>query len=289
MADSLNIQWFPGHMTKTRRMIEANLKQVDAVMEIVDARIPVSSRNPLIDELTKGKKRLIVLNKCDLSQPEGNRLWSDYFSARGYAVLQLNALSGKGVSAIAPALRRLLQDKIERDAQRGMNKPLRVMVLGIPNVCKSSLINRLAKAAKTRVADRPGVTRGKQWIAIDGNIDLLDTPGILWPKFEDPLVSLHLAFTGAIKDDVTDVEEIACRLLELLAQHYPQVLAERYKLSQAEGKPGYELLEQLGRARGFLLPGAQIDTERAARILLDEFRSGKLGAFTLEFPPEDTP
>ena len=282
-------------MTKTRRMIEANLKQVDAVMEIVDARIPVSSRNPLIDELTKGKKRLIVLNKCDLSQPEGNRLWSDYFSARGYAVLQLNALSGKGVSAIAPALRRLLQDKIERDAQRGMNKPLRVhaalrvMVLGIPNVGKSSLINRLAKAAKTRVADRPGVTRGKQWIAIDGNIDLLDTPGILWPKFEDPLVSLHLAFTGAIKDDVTDVEEIACRLLELLAQHYPQVLAERYKLSQAEGKPGYELLEQLGRARGFLLPGAQIDTERAARILLDEFRSGKLGAFTLEFPPEDTP
>lgn len=282
MADSLNIQWFPGHMTKTRRMIEANLKQVDAVMEIVDARIPVSSRNPLIDELTKGKKRLIVLNKCDLSQPEGNRLWSDYFSARGYAVLQLNALSGKGVSAIAPALRRLLQDKIERDAQRGMNKPLRVMVLGIPNVGKSSLINRLAKAAKTRVADRPGVTRGKQWIAIDGNIDLLDTPGILWPKFEDPLVSLHLAFTGAIKDDVVDMEELACYLMDYLGQRYAPVLEERYKIDVQPEDSGYDLLEKAGRKRGFLMRGAQVDTQRMARVLLDEFRGGKLGRFTLE-------
>lgn len=282
MADSMNIQWFPGHMTKTRRMIEANLKQVDAVMEIVDARIPISSRNPLIDELTKGKKRLIVLNKCDLSQPEGNRLWSDYFSACGYAVLQLNALSGKGVSAIAPALRRLLQDKIERDAQRGMNKPLRVMVLGIPNVGKSSLINRLAKAAKTRVADRPGVTRGKQWIAIDGNIDLLDTPGILWPKFEDPLVSLHLAFTGAIKDDVIDMEELACFLMDYLSRRYAPVLAERYKIEVEPEDSGYDLLEKAGRKRGFLMRGAQVDTQRMARVLLDEFRGGKLGRFTLE-------
>ena len=286
MADSLNIQWFPGHMTKTRRMIEANLKQVDAVMEIVDARIPVSSRNPLIDELTKGKKRLIVLNKCDLSQPEGNRLWSDYFSARGYAVLQLNALSGKGVSAIAPALRRLLQDKIERDAQRGMNKPLRVMVLGIPNVGKSSLINRLAKAAKTRVADRPGVTRGKQWVNVDGGLLLLDTPGILWPKFDDPEVGMRLAYTGAVKDDILDTETLGCHLMELLAREYPQALTERYKIDIPEEIDGWELLQAAGRKRGFLVSRGEVDTERMARVLLDEYRSCKLGTFTLERPEE---
>lgn len=286
MSDALNIQWYPGHMTKTRRMIEADLKLVDAVVEIVDARIPISSRNPMIDELTKGKKRLIALNKSDLSQPEGNRQWTAYFRSKGDETVELNALSGKGVPALAPALRSLLSDKIARDRARGMNKPLRAMVLGIPNVGKSSLINRLAKASKTRVADKPGVTRGKQWISIDGNIDLLDTPGILWPKFEDAQVSLHLAFTGAIKDDVIDVEEVACRLLECLADLRPQALADRYQLENAADRPGYELLESLGRARGFLIAGGEINTERAARILLDEFRAGKLGAFTLEFPPE---
>ena len=284
--DSLNIQWYPGHMTKTQRAIEADLKLVDAVVEILDARIPVSSRNPMIDSLTKGKKRLIVLNKSDLSQPEGNRRWTAHYRAKGYEVVELNALSGKGIAGLAPALRRLLEDKIERDRARGMNKSLRAMILGIPNVGKSSLINRLTKTAKTKVADRPGVTRGKQWISIEGNIDLLDTPGILWPKFEDETVSLHLAFTGAIKDDILDVEEIACRLLGTLKQIRPEALAERYRFDPCGFEGSYDMLEELGRQRGFLATGGSVNTERAARILLDEFRAGKLGTFTLEFPEE---
>ena len=285
-----SLSWFPGHMTKTRRMVASEIGSMDAVCEIIDARIPRASRNPDLDELTAGKPRIVVLNRVDQADPKATKQWAAWFRAQGYAVLEVDAKSGAGVKQFAPAVRALLADKLRAYEEKGqVGRVLRVMVLGIPNVGKSTFINKVSGRKTAKAEDRPGVTRGKQWIAIDGNIDLLDTPGILWPKFEDPLVSLHLAFTGAIKDDVTDVEEIACRLLELLAQHYPQVLAERYKLSQAEGKPGYELLEQLGRARGFLLPGAQIDTERAARILLDEFRSGKLGAFTLEFPPEDTP
>lgn len=280
----MNIQWYPGHMTKTRRMIEADLKLVDAVVEIIDARIPVSSRNPMMDEMTRGKKRLIALNKSDLSDPAANRQWMAHFKAQEYEVLELNALTGKGISELSPALRRLLADKLERDRARGMNKPLRAMVLGIPNVGKSSFINRLAKSAKTKVADRPGVTRGKQWIRIDGNIDLLDTPGILWPKFEDETVSLHLAFTGAIKDDIMDVEELACRLLTLLARIAPQAVEGRYGFSVDAGSEGYQLLEQLGEARNFRISGGGVDTERAARILLDEFRGGRLGRFTLELP-----
>ncbi|MBQ2697082.1 MAG: ribosome biogenesis GTPase YlqF [Clostridia bacterium] len=281
------IQWFPGHMTKTRRMIESDLKLVDAVVELLDARTPKSSQNPLIEELTKGKKRLVVLNKSDLADPAANRLWMAHFKAQRAEVVELNAVTGKGVPSLAPALRRLLKEKIERDQARGMNKPLRAMVLGIPNVGKSSLINRLAKASKVKVADRPGVTRGKQWIRMEGNIDLLDTPGILWPKFEDSEVSLHLAFTGAIKDDVMDVEEIACLLLERLSRLNPSALTARYKLEPDPEQPGYELLTKLGRNRGFLISGGEIDTERAARILLDEFRGGKLGQVTLELPPRE--
>ncbi|HWP79498.1 MAG TPA: ribosome biogenesis GTPase YlqF [Candidatus Acidoferrum sp.] len=277
----MNIQWYPGHMTKTRRMIEADLKTVDAVVELLDARAPKSSQNPLIDKLTANKKRLVLLNKCDLASPEGNRAWAAYFEGLGRKVLLINAATGQGVGRIAPALAELLSEKLARDKARGMNKAQRAMVLGIPNVGKSSLINRLAGASKAAVADRPGVTRGKQWIRL-GAVDLLDTPGILWPKFEDETVALHLAYTGAIKDDVYDVEEVACRLLKELP---PEVIASRYSLSDFD-RPGHELLTELGRSRGFLMAGGAIDTERAARILLDEFRAGKLGAVTLEWPDD---
>jgi len=275
----MNIQWFPGHMTKTRRMIEADLKQVDAVVELLDARVPKSSQNPLIDELTAKKKRLVLLNKSDLASPEGNKVWTAHFERLGRRVLLINAVTGQGVGKIAPALAELLSDKLARDKARGMNKSQRAMVLGIPNVGKSSLINRLAGASKAAVADRPGVTRGKQWIRL-GAVDLLDTPGILWPKFEDETVALHLAYTGAIKDDVYDVEAVACRLLKELPE---EAISLRYNLTDFD-RPGHELLTALGRSRGFLMPGGAIDTERAARILLDEFRGGKLGAVTLEWP-----
>lgn len=277
----MNIQWFPGHMTKTRRMIEADLKQVDAVVELLDARAPKSSQNPLIDELTAKKKRLVLLNKSDLASPEGNKAWAAHFEKLGRKVLLINAVTGQGVGKIAPALAELLSEKLARDKARGMNKPQRAMVLGIPNVGKSSLINRLAGASKAAVADRPGVTRGKQWIRL-GAVDLLDTPGILWPKFEDETVALHLAYTGAIKDDVYDVEAVACRLLKELPQ---EAIASRYNVSDFD-RPGHELLTALGRSRGFLMSGGAINTERAARILLDEFRAGKLGAVTLEWPDD---
>ncbi|NLT58449.1 MAG: ribosome biogenesis GTPase YlqF [Clostridiales bacterium] len=275
-------------MTKTRRMIEADLRLVDAVVEIIDARIPESSRNPMIPELVRGKKRLVVLNKSDLSDPAANRRWMRHFEGLGCAAIELNALTGQGVGAIAPALRRLLAEKVARDRARGMNKPLRAMVLGIPNVGKSSLINRLAKGAKAQVADRPGVTRGKQWIRMAGNIDLLDTPGILWPKFEDEQVALHLAFTGAIKDDIMDLEEVACKLLAWLARQAPQALEARYGVQAAplEGAQGaHDLLQDIGRARNLLMAGGVVDSGRAAVVLLDEFRGGKLGRFTLELPP----
>ena len=277
----MNIQWYPGHMTKTRRMIEADLKQVDAVVELLDARAPQSSQNPLIDELTAKKKRLVLLNKSDLASPEGNKAWAAHFEKLGRKVLLINAVTGQGVGKIAPALAELLSEKLARDKARGMNKPQRAMVLGIPNVGKSSLINRLAGASKAAVADRPGVTRGKQWIRL-GAVDLLDTPGILWPKFEDETVALHLAYTGAIKDDVYDVEAVACRLLKELP---PERIASRYSLTEFD-RPGHELLTALGRSRGFLMPGGAINTERTARILLDEFRGGKLGAVTLEWPDD---
>ena len=286
MTDNMNIQWYPGHMTKTRRQIEGDLKQVDAVCEIVDARIPMSSRNPDIDSICGQKPRIIVLNRMDLADPAATKQWKEYFRGKGMAVLTTDCKSRQGIADFTPAARTACAEKLERDAARGMNRPLRVMVVGIPNVGKSTLINQISGRKGAKAENRPGVTRGKQWVTVDSGLQLLDTPGILWPKFEDPQVGMMLAFTGAVKEGVIDLEELACRLMELLHKYYPQVLLERYKVEAEPGTPGYELLELAGRNRGFLLRGAQVHTERMAKVLMDEFRSGKLGKFTLEMPED---
>ena len=278
-----NLSWFPGHMTKTKRMIASELPHMDAVCEILDARIPLSSRNPDVDDLTAGKPRLIVLNRADQADPAQTRRWSQYFRAKGWAVLEANAKGGVGTEKFAAAVRELLKEKLEAYAAKGqVGRVVRVMVLGIPNVGKSTFINKVAKRKTARAEDRPGVTRSKQWVPVDATLELLDTPGILWPKFDDPEVGKRLAFTGAVKDDVLDIEELACYLMDYLAAHYADVLTERYKITVEDGDSGYDLLEKAGRKRGFLMRGAQVDTERMARILLDEFRGGKLGRFTLE-------
>lgn len=286
MTENMNIQWYPGHMTKTRRQIEADLKQVDAVCEIVDARIPMSSRNPDIDSICGNKPRIIVLNRMDLADPNATAKWKTYFKSKNMAVLTTDCKSRQGIADFTPAARAACAEKLQRDAARGMNRPLRVMVVGIPNVGKSTLINQISGRKGAKAENRPGVTRGKQWVTVDSGLQLLDTPGILWPKFEDPEVGMMLAYTGAVKEGVIDMEELACRLMELLHKFYPQVLAERYKVEAEPGTPGYELLEMAGRKRGFLLRGAEVHTERMAKVLMDEFRSGKLGKFTLEMPEE---
>ena len=278
-----NLSWFPGHMTKTKRMIASELPHMDAVCEILDARIPLSSRNPDVDDLTAGKPRLIVLNRADQADPAQTRRWSQYFRAKGWAVLEANAKGGVGTEKFAAAVRELLREKLEAYAAKGqVGRVVRVMVLGIPNVGKSTFINKVARRKTAKAEDRPGVTRSKQWVPVDATLELLDTPGILWPKFDDPDVGKRLAFTGAVKDDVLDIEELACYLMDYLAAHYADVLTERYKITVEDGDSGYDLLEKAGRKRGFLMRGAQVDTERMARILLDEFRGGKLGRFTLE-------
>ena len=278
-----NLSWFPGHMTKTKRMIASEIQRMDAVCEILDARIPLSSRNPDVDDLTAGKPRLIVLNRADQADPAQTRHWSQYFRAKGWAVLEANAKGGVGTEKFAAAVRELLRDKLEAYAAKGqVGRVVRVMVLGIPNVGKSTFINKVAKRKTAKAEDRPGVTRSKQWVPVDATLELLDTPGILWPKFDDPEVGKRLAFTGAVKDDVLDIEELACYLMDYLAAHYADTLTERYKIDMEETDTGYDLLEKAGRKRGFLMRGAQVDTERMARILLDEFRGGKLGRFTLE-------
>ena len=278
-----NLSWFPGHMTKTKRMIASEIQHMDAVCEILDARIPLSSRNPDVDDLTAGKPRLIVLNRADQADPAQTRRWSQYFRAKGWAVLEVNAKGGVGTEKFAAAVRELLRDKLEAYAAKGqVGRVVRVMVLGIPNVGKSTFINKVAKRKTAKAEDRPGVTRSKQWVPVDATLELLDTPGILWPKFDDPEVGKRLAFTGAVKDDVLDIEELACYLMDYLAAHYVDTLTERYKIDVEETDTGYDLLEKAGRKRGFLMRGAQVDTERMARILLDEFRGGKLGRFTLE-------
>lgn len=278
-----NLGWFPGHMTKTRRMITAEIKNMDAVCEILDARIPLSSRNPDVDELTAGKPRLVVLNRVDQADPGETRRWTAYFRGKGYAVLEANAKGGAGTAQFAAAVRELLRDKLAAWAQRGQaGRTVRVMVLGIPNVGKSTFINKVARRKTARAEDRPGVTRSKQWVPVDSTLELLDTPGILWPRFDDPEVGKRLAFTGAIKDDVVDMEELACCLMDYLSRRYAPVLAERYKIEVEPEDSGYDLLEKAGRKRGFLMRGAQVDTQRMARVLLDEFRGGKLGRFTLE-------
>ena len=282
--DRMNIQWYPGHMTKTRRQIEADLKQVDAVCEIVDARIPVSSRNPDIDSICGNKPRIIVLNRMDLADPDATREWMQFFRQKGMAAVATDCKSRKGISEFQPAVRSVLKEKIERDAAKGMNRPLRVMIVGIPNVGKSTLINQISGRKGAKAENRPGVTRGKQWVTVDNGLLLLDTPGILWPKFEDPEVGMMLAYTGAVKENVIDNEELAYHLMELLWKYYPDTVRQRYKIDMPEGTPGYELLEEAGRKRGFLMARGEINTERMAKVLLDEYRSGKLGHFTLEMP-----
>ena len=282
--ENMTIQWYPGHMTKTRRQIEADLKQVDAVCEIVDARIPVSSRNPDIDSICGNKPRVIVLNRIDLADPAATKVWAAYFRSKGMSVVCTDCKSRKGIADFNPAVRNACREKIERDLARGMNRPVRLMVVGIPNVGKSTLINQVSGRKGAKAENRPGVTRGKQWVTVDSTLQLLDTPGILWPKFEDPEVGMMLAYTGAVKEGVIDMEELACRLMELLLKFYPQTLLERYKVEAPSGTPGWELLEMAGRKRGYLMARAEVNTERMAKVLMDEFRSGKLGKFTLEMP-----
>ena len=280
----MNIQWYPGHMTKTRRQIEADLKQVDAVCEIVDARIPVSSRNPDIDSICGSKPRIMVLNRMDLADPEATKRWAEYFKAKGMAVVATDCKSRKGINGFEPAVRSVLKEKLQRDAAKGMHRPMRVMIVGIPNVGKSTLINQISGRKGAKAENRPGVTRGKQWVTVNPGLLLLDTPGILWPKFDDPQVGMMLAYTGAVKDGILDIEELACFLIRLLHQRYPEALKERYGIDTQEDLPGWELLELAGRKRGFLVSGGEINSERMAKVLVDEYRSGKLGCFTLEEP-----
>jgi len=283
-----NLSWFPGHMTKTKRMIVAEIKNMDAVCEILDARIPISSRNPDVDEMTAGKPRLIVLNRVDQADPKETKRWSAYFRGKGYAVLEANAKGGAGTNQFAAVVRELLKDKLAAYAEKGqVGRTIRVMVLGIPNVGKSTFINQISGRKGAKAENRPGVTRGVQWVTVDEKLLLLDTPGILWPKFEDPDVGIRLAYTGAVKDDVLDIEGLSVHLMEMLWRRYPGALKERYKLEDLPAElPGYALLEAAGRKRGFLLSRGEIDTERMSRVLIDEYRSCKLGRFTLEMPED---
>ncbi len=291
----MNIQWYPGHMTKTRRQIEADLKLVDMVVELIDARIPISSRNPDIDRLVGDKPRLVVLNRCDQADAGENRSWSEYFRGKGFAVLETDAKTGTGVNRFSQVIQTALKDTIARWREKGqVGRPVRAMVVGVPNVGKSTFINKVAKRKSAKAGDRPGVTRGKQWVNIDAGLDLLDTPGILWPKFEDEQTGLHLAFTGAVKDDIMDVETLGCHLMTLMARRYPDNLLAAYKLSSLPQREeeendiayGYRLLQAAAMKRGMRISGGEVDTERMARVLLDEYRGGKLGRFTLETPEE---
>lgn len=293
MAEDLmrNIQWFPGHMTKTRRMIAANLSLVDAVVEILDARIPQSSRNPEMDGMVGAKPRLLLLNKADMADPAATSRWISAYRKQGFVALGVDCRSGKGISGFAPAVReQLLPELLERRAAHGMTgAPIRLMVVGIPNVGKSSFINRMAQSKRAKVEDRPGVTRTKQWVKIGNNMELLDMPGVLWSKFDDQSVAQKLAFTGAINDDVMDLEALASLLLQKLAASYPKALEERYRMTELDEicEDGFAMLELLGRKRGMLISGGEVNTERAAITLLDEFRSGRLGRITLELPEQE--
>ncbi len=285
MDNKQNIQWFPGHMTRTKRQIEASLPLIEAVVEIIDARVPASSRNPDLDTLVAGKPRIVLMNKADTADEEATHKWVSFFRRQGMTAIPVDCRSGKGLNRFLPAVREVLKENIERNIQKGMaGRALRLMVVGIPNVGKSSFINRMTGQNKAKVADKPGVTRGNQWFTIAKGVEMLDTPGVLWPKFEDQIVGEHLAFTGAVKDDIMDIESLAMRLIELLREEYPDALAHRYKTGPLQGLLPYEALELIGRKRGMLAGRGEIDTQRAAVMLLDEFRGGKLGRITLELP-----
>ena len=285
MAQVQNIQWFPGHMTKTKRKIQASLKLVDIVAEIIDARIPVSSHNPDLDKLTQGKPRIVLMNKCDMADRAQTDRWVEYYRKKNIVAIPVDCKTGKGLNRFIPTVRDVLSDKIEKWEAKGMrNRSIHIMVVGIPNVGKSSFINKMAKKDSARVEDRPGVTRGNQWFSIGQGMELLDTPGVLWPKFDDPEVGEKLAFTGAVKDQVMDTELLAFRLLEVMCRFPTQQFIERFKLQNVdlESVEAYDLLELIARKRGMLMSGGRVDTERASVMILDEYRSAKLGKITLE-------
>ena len=287
--EAVDIQWFPGHMAKTRRLMKVNLPLVDVVVEITDARVPASSRNPEMKNLVGGKPRVVVLNKCDMADEALTAGWIEYYHANGVKAIAMDCRSGKGLNKLVPTVKEVMKKELEKRAAKGMEgKPIRIMVVGIPNVGKSSFINRVAGGKRTKVEDRPGVTRGKQWVTLEKGIDLLDMPGVLWPKFDDKTVGEHLAFTGAIKDDILDTELLAMRLADLLNREWHSLLCERYKLTDEETADiePYDLLSLIGAKRGMKVSGGDVNTERAAAMLLDEFRGGKIGRITLEMPNE---
>ena len=287
--EEVSIQWFPGHMAKTRRLMKDNLKLVDIVVELTDARVPFSSRNPEMKSLVGGKPRIVILNKCDMADETLTGEWIEYYKSKGISAIATDCRSGRGLNKLAPVVREVLKKELEKRASKGMEgKPIRMMIVGIPNVGKSSFINRVAGGKRTKVEDRPGVTRGKQWVTLENGIDMLDMPGVLWPKFEDKTVGEHLAFTGAVKDDIIDIESLAMRLADLLNRDYHRLLCDRYKLTneETENIEPYDLLELIGAKRGMKISGGEVNTERAAAMLLDEFRGGKIGRITLEKPNE---
>lgn len=279
----MHFQWYPGHMTKAKRMMQENIKLVDLVIELVDARIPMSSRNPEIDELGKNKARMILLNKADLAEDKWSDAWADYFKKKGYSVVKVNSKKGGGIKSIQGVIQEACKEKTQRDRKRGiLNRPVRAMVVGIPNVGKSTFINALAGKACTKTGNKPGVTKGKQWIRLNKGVELLDTPGILWPKFEDQTVGLRLALIGSIKDEILNVEELSMELTGFLKEFYPGILKEKYQIEEMEDSFG--CLEEIAKSRHCLVKGSELDTGKAARMLLDDFRNGRLGKLTLEFP-----
>lgn len=279
----VQVQWYPGHMTKAKRMMQENIKLIDLIIELVDARAPLSSKNPDIDELGKNKFRLILLNKADLSSEKGNAMWTNYFEEKGYFVVQVNSRSGAGMKQISATIMEACKEKIERDRKRGiLNRPIRAMVVGIPNVGKSTFINSFAGKAAAKTGNKPGVTKGAQWIRLNKQVELLDTPGILWPKFEDQAVGLKLAMIGSVNDEILNIDELSLELIQLLKQYFPDAIRERYQI-EAQEEP-VKVLEEIARVRSCLLKGNELDISKAANILIEDFRSGRLGKITLEFP-----
>lgn len=279
----MHFQWYPGHMTKAKRMMQENIKLIDLVIELVDARVPISSRNPDIDELGKNKARLILLNKSDLAEDKWNDAWSEYFREKGFSVVKVNSKKGGGIKSINGVIQEACKEKIERDRKRGiLNRPVRAMVVGIPNVGKSTFINALAGKACAKTGNKPGVTKGKQWIRLNKNVELLDTPGILWPRFEDQAVGLKLAFIGSIKDEILQTEELAAELVKFMNENYPGVLENKYNVE--EDTDPYGMLKKIAESRHCLVRGNELDTEKASVLLMDDFRNGRLGKLTLEYP-----